>query len=159
MPGEASKMTSWINGMPYPDSLVPDASSVKGGKIEHRIKERPLLHVCCNKDHFGTVNVDADPSVNPDIVADILDGLPFDDDSFAASFADFPWVASWRWNHKKAIREMLRVAPVAYVISPYLYGWKGCKPESIAVSWRPGINQPILFVKYVRTDKFWQVVD
>ena len=133
--------------------LVANTGNVKGGKIEHSIPEKPLLHVCCNRDHFGSVNVDIDPEVNPDVVADVIEGLPFDDDSFAAAFADFPWVESWKWNLKPAIREMLRVSPIAYVICPWLYGWKGCIPESIHVSWRPGINHPILFVKYVRKEE------
>lgn len=147
-------MTKWLEGQPYPIELVADVKNVHGGKIEHKIPERPLLHVCCNRDHFADINVDIDPNVQPDVVADVLDWLPFDDDSFGAAFADFPWVESWRWNHKAAIREMLRVAPVAYVISPFLYGWKGCKPTTILVSWRPGINHPILFVRYERTDNY-----
>jgi hypothetical protein len=130
--------------------LVADTTSVAGGKIEHTIPERPLLHVCCNTDHFGTVNVDVRPEVSPDIVANVLEGLPFADNSFAAAFADFPWIESWRWNAALAIKEMLRVAPVVYVISPWLYGAKTCYPDEVNVSWRPGINHPILFVRYVR---------
>ena len=148
------EVTTWLPGTPYPRELVSDTTCVIGGKIEHTITERPLLHVCCNRDHFAEVNVDIDPNVEPDVVADVLHGLPFNDNEFAAAFADFPWVESWRWHHKRAIRELLRVAPVAYVISPFLYGWKGCRPEDIMVSWRPGINHPVLFVKYVRTDKY-----
>ena len=134
--------------------LVADTTTVKGGKIEYSIPERPLLHVCCNTDHFADMNVDIRAEVEPDLVADLLEGLPFEDDSFAAAFADFPWVDQWKWNLKPAIREMLRVAPVAYVICPWLYGWSGCRPQSIHVSWRPGINHPILFVRYVRTEAF-----
>ena len=78
-------MTKWLPGEKYPDELVPDATHVKGGKIEHGIPERPLIHICCNKDHFGDMNVDADPTNEPDLVADVLEGLPFEDDSFASS--------------------------------------------------------------------------
>ena len=136
-------MTSW---------LVADTTGVKGGKIEHTIPERPLLHACCNRDHFGDVNVDTDPNVNPDLIADITERLPFDDDYFAGSFADFPWVKNWMQNTSKALKEMLRVAPIAYTISPWLYGASWCYPEAVHVSWRPGVNHPILFVKYVRTE-------
>ena len=145
-------MTQWKEGTPYPDALVPKTGSVKGGKIEHRIEEKPLLHVCCNRDHFAEVNVDSDPTCNPDVVADVLEGLPFEDDSFAATFADFPWVKDWMKNTSSALIEMLRVAPVAYIICPWLVGASYAHPESIFVSWRPGINHPILFVKYVRQD-------
>ena len=134
-------MTSW---------LVADTTAVKSGKIEHTIPERPLLHACCNRDHFGDVNIDIDPKVNPDLIADITERLPFDDDYFAASFADFPWVKNWMQNTSKALKEMLRVAPIAYTISPWLYGASWCYPETVHVSWRPGVNHPILFVKYVR---------
>jgi len=98
------------------------------------------------------VNVDSDPTCNPDVVADVLEGLPFEDDSFAATFADFPWVKDWMKNTSSALIEMLRVAPVAYIICPWLVGASYAHPESIFVSWRPGINHPILFVKYVRQD-------
>ncbi len=143
-------MTTW---------LVADTSSVKGGKIEYGIPERPLLHCCCNKDTFGDVRLDFDAENNPDIVADITKTLDLENDSFAAAFADFPWVKSWQGKVKPAIRNMLKLAPVAYVICPWLYGWKGLKIASVHVSWRPGINHPILFVKYVRSDIFWDVVD
>ena len=138
-------MTKW---------LVADTTSVKGGKIEHTIPEHPLLHCASNQDHFGDANVDIRFSVKPDVVCDITEKLPFPDDRFAAAFADFPWIGAWKWNSARAIREMLRVAPIVYTISPWLYGAKTCYPESIRVSWRPGINSPILFVRYVRRQNF-----
>lgn len=139
-------MTKW---------LVSKAKNVEGGKKEYSICERPLLHACCNEDHFGDVNIDFRAEVKPDIVCDITKVLPFKDNEFASVFMDVPWINAWKWNLGKAIKESLRVAPIVYVISPWLYGWRGCYPESIEVSWRPGINNPILFVKYVRTDKYW----
>jgi len=136
-------MTQW---------LIADTTSVKGGKIEYTIPERPLLHCCCNEDHFGDVNIDIRPEVKPDKVCDVTEKLPFNDDQFKAAFADFPWINEWRWKSARAIKEMLRVAPIVYTISPWLYGAKTCYPEFIKISWRPGINHPILFVKYVRRD-------
>jgi len=134
--------------------LVANTVNVYEGKKEHQIKERPLLHACCNKDHFGTVNIDVDAGVNPDFVADVTKPLPFKDNEFKAGFMDVPWVNSWKWNLGKAIKNMLRVCDVVYVISPWLYGWRGCKPEIVEVSWRPGINHPILFVKYEKTERY-----
>lgn len=136
--------------------LVADTTNVKNGKIEYSIPEKPLLHACCNEDHFGDVNIDIRHEVNPDFTCDVTKPLPFDNNSFAAGFMDTPWVNTWKWNLGKAMREMLRVAPIVYTINPWLYGAKICKPEEIHVSWRPGINAPILFVKYVRNEeKFW----
>lgn len=139
-------MTKW---------LVSKAKNVDGGKKEYNIKERPLLHACCNEDHFGDVNIDFRPEVNPDIVCDITKILPFKDEEFKSGFMDVPWINAWKWNLGKAIKEMLRCCEVVYVISPWLYGWRGCYPEEIEVSWRPGINNPILWVKYIKTEKFW----
>lgn len=137
-------MTTW---------LVANTTDVKGGKIEYTIKERPLLHACCNMDHFGDLNIDIRPEVKPDMVCDITRHIPLPDNSYAAAFADFPWIKSWKWQSAWAIKELLRIAPIVYTISPWLYGSKECYPEQIHVSWRPGINNPILFVKYVRREQ------
>ncbi len=134
-------MTKW---------LTSEAVNVLGGKIEHQIKERSLLHVCCAEDHFGTVNVDIRPEVKPDLVLDATKPLPFDYNGFASAFADLPWITKFRWDAARIIKNLLQVAPIVYIISPWLYGAKTCYPESIKVSWRPGINAPILFVKYIR---------
>ena len=134
-------MTKW---------LVAKTANVLGGKIEHSIKEHPLLHACCAQDHFGDVNIDIRPEVKPDKVCDVTKKLPFPDNSFAAVVADIPWVNKWKWNLGNAMREFLRVAPIVYIISPWLYGAKTCYPAEIKVSWRPGINTPILFIKYIR---------
>ena len=136
-------MTKW---------LIADTTTVEGGKIEYTIPEKPLLHCCCNEDHFGDMNVDIRPEVKPDVVCDVTEILPFKDNRFKATFADFPWVNAWKWKSARAIKEMLRVAPIVYTISPWLYGARICYPEFIKVSWRPGINNPILFVKYIRRE-------
>jgi len=137
-------MTKW---------LIANPVHVEGGKIEHQITERPLLHCFCAEDHFGTVNVDIRKEVNPDVIADVTKELPFKDDEFPAAFADLPWIEKFRWDAARAIKQMLRVASIVYIISPWLYGAKTCYPETINVSWRPGINHPILFVKYVRREQ------
>ena len=58
-------MTKW---------LVADTTSVKGGKIEYTIPERPLLHACCAEDHFADVNIDIRSEVKPDHVCDVQNG-------------------------------------------------------------------------------------
>ena len=143
-------MTQW---------LVAKTQNVLNGKREYQITERPLLHACCNLDHFADVNIDADPNVNPDFVCDVTKPLPFKTEQFEAGFMDTPWVESWKWNLGYAIKEMLKVCKVVYVICPWVYGWKGCYPEHIEVSRRPGINHPILFIKYVKTEKFWDEIN
>ena len=138
---------------------VANTNNVKGGKIEYTIPEKPLLHCCCNEDHFGDVNVDIRHEVNPDYVADVTKRLPFEDDSFEACFADTPWINKWKWDFSKAMKEMLRVAPIVYTINPWLYGARICYPDKIQVSWRAGVNNPILFVRYVRRDNFKELLE
>lgn len=134
---------------------VANTGNVDGGKREHQITERPLLHACCNTDHFADVNIDYDPKMNPDVVCDVTKKLPFKKEQFKAGVMDTPWENKWKWNLGKAIKNMLAVCEVVYVICPWVYGWRGCYPEYCEYSWRPGINQPILFIKYVKTEKFW----
>ena len=136
-------MTKW---------LVAKTVNVKGGKREHQITERPLLHACCGEDHFGDVNIDIRSEVNPDVVCDVTKELPFKDDEFKAAFMDCPWIEKWRWDCARSIKQLLRVASIVYVISPWLYGARTCYPQSIEVSWRVGINHPILFVRYIKKE-------
>ena len=142
-------MTKW---------LIANTDNVKGGKIEHTIPEKPLLHACCNEDHFGEVNIDIRKEVNPDHVCDITKRLPFEDNSFAAAFADTPWINKWKWDFSKAMKELLRVAPIVYTINPWVYGGRICTPTMIQVSWRVGINAPILFIKYERNEPYKELL-
>jgi hypothetical protein len=119
-------------------------------RIEHQIPEKPLLHACCGQDHFGDVNVDRNPDVKPDMVADITRWIPYPDDSFAAAFADFPWSAAWKKKVADAMKELLRVAPIVYTISPWTYGSSTCRLDWVKVAWQPGVNQALLFSRYVR---------
>jgi hypothetical protein len=122
-------------------------------RIEHQIPEHPLLHACCGQDHFGDVNIDRNPDVHPDVVADITKKIPYPDDSFAAAFADFPWTASWKKQVANAMKELLRVAPIVYTISPWTYGSSTCRLDLIKVAWQPGVNQALLFSRYIRSNK------
>uniref|UniRef100_A0A6M3X8W7 Methyltransferase n=1 Tax=viral metagenome TaxID=1070528 RepID=A0A6M3X8W7_9ZZZZ len=122
-------------------------------RIEYSIEERPLLHACSGQDKlFGDVTIDIDPRMQPDIVADITRKIPYPDDSFAAAFADFPWTAAFKRKVANAMKELLRVAPVVYTISPWTYGSSKCTLEWVKVAWQPGVNQALLFSKYVRNE-------
>ena len=122
-------------------------------RIEYSIEERPLLHACSGQDKlFGDVTVDIDPRMQPDIVADITRRIPYPDNSFAAAFADFPWTAAFKRKVARAMKELLRVAPIVYTISPWTYGSSKCTLEWVKVAWQPGVNQALLFSKYVRNE-------
>ena len=120
-------------------------------RIEYTITERPLLHACSGQDRlFGDVTIDIDPKMEPDVLADITRRIPYPDDSFAAAFADFPWTAAFKRKVGRAMKELLRVAPVVYTVSPWTYGSSLCSLELVKVLWQPGVNQALLFSKYVR---------
>jgi hypothetical protein len=114
------------------------------------ITERPLLHVCSGPtSDFGDMRVDMHcQPVPPGIIADWLE-LPFANDSYAAVFADPPWDMGYMKPCADFCKEALRIAPVAYVMSPWYWCHKGVRRE-IWVRDFPGIHHPILIVRYER---------
>jgi len=89
-------MTQW---------LIADTKSVKGGKIEYQIPETPLLHCCCNEDHFGDINVDIRPEVKPDYVCDVTEKLPFKDYIYDTEGKDAYCLNHDDINSKVAVRQ------------------------------------------------------
>lgn len=121
--------------------------------LRELIHESPLLHVCSGPNsQFGAIRVDR--HVRPIPPAAIADwtSLPFADNSFAAVFADPPWNIGYMKACADFCKEALRVAPVAYVMSPWL--WISCiaPHRKVWVRELPGVNQPILLVRYARAD-------
>jgi hypothetical protein len=145
-------MTKWLVAEPAP--LSAGARDIE--RIEYTIPERPLLHVCCANDHFGDVNVDIRPEVHPDYVCDITQRLPFKDDEFGAVVGDLPWTAAWKTKVARAVKECLRVAPVAYFLCPWTYGAAWLKTPTFMVAWTPGVNQALLWTRYERKPKSTQ---
>ena len=123
-------------------------------RIEYTIREHPLLHACCGQDRlFGDVTIDIDPRMKPDVIADITKRIPYPDNSFAAAFADFPWTAAFKKKVSAAMKELLRVAPIVYTISPWTYGSSTCILDEVYVAWTPGVNQALLFSRYIREEE------
>jgi hypothetical protein len=120
-------------------------------RIEESIPERPLLHACVGNHRFGDITLDSDITVKPMVLGDVR-RLPFKDNSFASAFMDCPWTASWKKNVADAMKELLRVAPIVYVLSPWTYGSSTCQIEEIYVGWQPGVNQTLAFIKYCRNN-------
>lgn len=117
------------------------------------ISEAPLLHVCSGPvSKFGDVRVDrfVHP-VPPGVMAD-WNSLPFADDSFGAVFADPPWNLAYMAQCGEFCKQAMRIAPVAYVMSPWLWVNRNAKRSKIWVREFPGINNPILIVRYERAD-------
>lgn len=116
--------------------------------IQFTVNERPLLNVCAGRSPWGDVTLDLH---EPADVQGSWDSLPFDDDSFGAVFADPPWDSGHKAEVSAYVREALRVAPVAYLMAPWLYcaAWA----RITRVWWRefPGVHTPVLLSRYERS--------
>ena len=70
----------------------------------------------------------------------------------AAWVADFPWDARFKPKVSKAIKELMRVAPIGYTLSPFTYGASWLKEPTFMVPWMPGVNQALVWVRYERKE-------
>jgi len=121
--------------------------------VKQVVIERPLLHVCSGPaSDFGDVRCDRFVvPVGPGVIADWRE-LPFADDSFGAVFADPPWNMNYMQACANFCKDALRVAPVVYCMSPWLWVEARAKRSRIWVREYPGVNMPILLVRYERVD-------
>lgn len=129
-------MTTWLRARPT-------------RRVERTIAERPLLHACCGEDPFGDVRLDKAITQAVTVCGDVRQ-LPFRRNTFAAAFCDFPWEAPFKGSIAMAMRELLRIAPVVYVLSPWVWGSRFARLDRIDVCWQPGVTQALLFTRYVR---------
>jgi hypothetical protein len=115
------------------------------------VSEKPVLNVCSGPtDDFGDVRADKYVAPHyPGVMADWT-ALPFAADSFGAVFADPPWNLAYMKRCADFCKEALRVAPVAYVMSPWLWCNREAPRTKIWVRDFPGVNNPILLVRYER---------
>ena len=128
------------------------------GGIDHFVRtvvsEAPLLHVCSGASDFGDVCVDR--YVMPKSLGVVADweALPFAANSFAAVFADPPWNMAQMKACANFCEDAIRIAPVLYLMAPWLWIRAGVKRTKIWVREMPGINVPVLIVRYERAPRF-----
>lgn len=115
--------------------------------IQWEIKETPLLHVCSGRSRFGDTTLDLHEPA--DIQADWTN-LPLPDDSYAAVFADPPWDSGHKMEASAFMKEALRIAPIAYLMSPWIYCAEWAPITKLWWREYPGIHNPILLVRYQR---------
>ena len=115
--------------------------------LDDAVVERPLLNVCSGRTPWGDVTMDyyEPASVNGDWTH-----LPFTSDSFGAVFADPPWNGGHKKDVADFVREALRVAPVAYLMAPWIYGGRLFPLTRCWVRQLPGINNAIVLGRYER---------
>ena len=115
--------------------------------LEEVVIEHPLLNVCSGKTPWGDVTMDL---YEPADVKGSWTSLPFQDDEFAAVFADPPWNAAYKTDVAAFMREALRVAPVAYLMAPWIYGAAWAELTHCWVRQMPGVNAAITVTRYRR---------
>jgi len=120
--------------------------------LKEQVKERPLLNVCSGDSPFGDVRLDIEilPGFFPADVRGDMATLPFKDDSFGAVFCDPPWDASIKKKCSDFCKEALRVAPVLYLMAPWIWGTSDAELDLCWVRQHPGINNAIVVSKYRR---------
>jgi hypothetical protein len=111
------------------------------------VVERPLLNVCSGKTPWGDVTMDL---YEPADVKGSWTSLPFRDNEFAAVFADPPWNAGYKKDVSTFMREALRVAPIAYLMAPWIYGAAWAELTNCWVRQLPGVNNAIVVSRYKR---------
>ena len=117
----------------FPDEVVP---------------ERPLLNVCAGRTRWGDVTVDR---YEPADISASWTSIPVGDNSFAAVFADPPWDGGYKKDVAAFVREALRIAPVAYLMAPWIYGGRIARLTNCWVRHLPGVNNAIVLTRYERT--------
>lgn len=115
--------------------------------LDEVITESPILNVCSGTTRWGDVTVDLyEPA---DVRADWIN-LPFEDNSFGAVFADPPWDRNYMKDCSDFVKEALRIAPVAYLMSPWIYCAAWVNLTNVWYREIPGVNIPILLTRYVK---------
>jgi len=132
-------MTRYVPAFSWPKGIEQFLGAV--------ITERPLLNVCSGLSPLGDVHLDL--YVQCDVRADMT-ALPFKDDAFGAVFADPPWDATIKKKCADFCKESMRVAPVLYLMSPWIWGTSAAELEACWVRQHPGINNAIVISKYRR---------
>lgn len=131
-------MTRYVEAFSWTDSISRFLNEV--------VTERPLLNVCAGKNPFGDVTCDL---YTPADVKASWTELPFPDNSFGAVFADPPWNGGYKAEVAAFMREALRVAPVAYLMAPWVWASAGIE-RRYWVRELPGVNNAILLSRYER---------
>ena len=119
--------------------------------LAESIPERRVLNVCSGPQSlFGDVRVDSFVRPIPPGVRADWTCLPFADDSFEAVFADPPWSIGYMKDCADFCKEALRIAPVFYLMAPWLWVNRDAERNKIWVRELPGVNVPVLLVRYCR---------
>ena len=117
------------------------------------VTERPLLNVCSGTTPWGDVTMDY---YEPSDINGSWTNLPFKSDGFGAVFADPPWNAGYKKDVSLFVNEALRIAPVAYLMAPWIYGAKHASLTAVWVRQFPGVNAIVGLTRYERKEQCYE---
>jgi len=86
-----------------------------------------------------------------DIQADVRN-LPFKDNVFAVAFIDPPWTGGFKIAIGSTMKELVRVARIVYVLSPWTWGSSLATMTRAWVCWQPGVFPALILARYVRNE-------
>jgi len=93
-----------------------------------KIIERSICHICCGESKIGGFRIDKEPSMKPDLVADVLD-LPtiLGCNTQKHILIDIPWVIDYNSRRKfaYALRDILKPNGYLIINAPYSLWCKG----------------------------------
>jgi len=98
----------------------------KEAEIYERLTKSPCLHVCSGKSDLGDVRIDLDPTLKPNIVAD-MNMLPIRDRMFESAIIDPPYYYKAQRDAMRYLYELKRVARKVILIHkglPLITGMK-----------------------------------
>lgn len=135
-------MTRYIEAFSWPSNIQTFLETI--------IKEKPLLNVCSGATSWGdrTVDLFEKADLHQDWTA-----LDFPADTFGAVFADPPWDAAYKRQCSLFMHRALRIAPVVYLMSPWVYGSADAELTNAWIRHHPGVNQIIAITRYQRSLK------
>jgi len=141
-------MTKYIEAFSWPHSIERFLKEI--------IKEKPILNVCSGASYFGDVQLERYYfpkdwyKANGMKVRGDATYLPFRSNSFGAVFSDPPWDAAWKINCKVLCNEAMRIAPVLYLMCPWVWGTNRAPMTNAWVRDMRGMNNAILITRYER---------
>lgn len=111
------------------------------------VREKPLLNVCSGRSPWGDTKVDK--YLKADFNQDWTE-LNFPADSYGAVFADPPWNAAYKPQCSRFMKRALKIAPVVYLMAPWIYGSSEATLTNAWFRQLPGINTIVAITRYER---------
>lgn len=134
-------MTRYVEAFSWPGTIQEFLDSA--------ITERPLWNVCSGTTKWGHVRVDK--FMPADLQQDWTElSVPEMMKAPAAIFADPPWDGAYKRQCATFIKRALTIAPVVYLMAPWMWGSAERKLTKVWVREMPGVNPIVAIMRFER---------